>query len=210
MDINQIIIAGEASWYKLQMAKGQSFGSVSIKLNLPRFRFTLNETEHNVQNPFIWLSVNVSQDTTGKFKKSDERLLDALNSGTENYLIATAAKISNWTKKGKDGGPDTLQFKCECPSGSVSASAKLPGILNEGTFKGKVTSIEPSGKMSVECSYMSPKANEWKTRQVPCIYTGDYDPSFLNKKVLFFGSVCNVTPTGDTKLYIVTNHMYIV
>lgn len=206
MDLNQLIIAGEVGWHKLQMASGQSFGSISVKLNLPKFQFNINDLGYDIQNPFIWLSISVSKDSTGAFKRSDERLLNALNDKTANYLLVSNAKISNWIRKGKDGAPDKLEYKCECSSGSVSFNNQSYGEINECIFQGKVTNYEPNGKMTLECSYMSPKTSEWKTRQIPVVSTLDYDPSCLNQKVLLFGKVCNVSPNGDTNIYIVTNN----
>ena len=190
------------------MAPGGSFGSISVKLSLPIFKFSIGDKNHNVQNPFVWLSISVSKNTVGAFKKSDERILNALNTGKENYLAITGAKISNWTKKGKDGGEDTQQFKLEASSGSVSVGNKTFGSVNKCTFVGKVLSYEPTGKMMLGCSYMSPKENEWKTREIPVIVSQAYDPTLLNRKIMIFGQVCNITPTGETKLYVVSTQIY--
>ena len=208
MDLNQIIIAGEIGWSKLSVPNGMPFGSITVKLNLPKFEFTMKDETYNISNPMIWLNISVSKDKSNQFKKRDQYLIDMITENKAPYLITDGAKISNWTRKGKDGAPDQLEYKVECSAGSVSLSNKMYGELNECIFKGKVTSHEPNGKMTVECSYLNPKNNEWKTREIPVIYTKKDTTNFTGQKILLFGKVCNVSPSGETKLYIVTDKIF--
>ena len=203
MDKNEIIFSGTVKWNKLQMVKNLPFGSLRLQIALPKFDFDMRGELQQVSNPIVWLSVSINKDKDGLFVKRDRELIELVDGDTTPYAIIRGARITNWTNK--DG---ILQYSVEASPGGVSLSSQPVPVLNRCSFEGKVEEYEPSGKMLIKCQYLSPKDNEWKSRMVPVIHTGDFDAVLTNKKVLLFGSVCNTTPNGDNKLYVVSNEIY--
>jgi len=203
MDKNELIFSGTITWNKLQMVKNMPFGTLRVKVELPKFSFNMRGTDTNVINPVVWVGISVNKDKNGDFLKKDKQIIDAINKGTTPYVIVRGAKITNWKNNG-----GILQFNIEASSNNISLSSTPVPVINKCIIEGKVLEYLPSGKMLVETSYMNPKTKEWKARQVPVIHTVDFDPSLIGKKVLLFGSVCSTTPSGDNKLYITSEEIY--
>jgi len=208
MDKNEVIVAGTIGWHKLNMISNRPFGTLKLRLDLPKFNFSHRGTDHIVNNPTLWLGVTVSKDDNGTFSKRTKNLLDTIDLGTLPYAVITGAKVKHWKAINRESGASEIRFDIDCPVGGVHLTSKPVSPINKCTFEGKVVNYEPNGKMLLECSYLVPSTNEWKVRQVPIIYTSEFQATLTNKKVLLFGKACSVTPNGDSKTYIVSDEIY--
>ena len=212
MNHNTLILSGTCEWHKEFHKAGASYGSIRTKIALPKFEFVFRGDNKIIDNPIVWLNVNVNYED-GMLKKSDRSFLDVLS--TKKYVIVQDAKITNWISIPKDtngnplqGAPPELRYNVETRSSKIGLSDRPYQVINSCTFSGTVEDTSPSGWITLKTAYRGGIGQkEIKHRNIPVLNPGDFNPTLKGSRVLVMGKVCSTLPNRKDKLYILADEI---
>jgi hypothetical protein len=207
---NILILSGTCEWHKEFHKDGLTYGSIRTKITLPKFEFDFRGKHVAIDNPLVWLNINVTYENNA-LKKSDRSFLEALE--TRKYVIIKNAKITNWTAVPRDssgiplqGAPPETKFSIDSKAHDIGLSDRQYPLVNACTFSGIVEDVTDSGWIMLKTSYRGGmKQTEIKHRTIPILNPKDYEPTLKGSRVLVLGRVCSVMPNRKDKLYILAD-----
>jgi hypothetical protein len=211
-DHNIIFLSGQVQWYREKKVKGYNFGTISSRIGLPRFSFTLDNKVHEIDNPIVWLKTTVSY-ANNKLAPAAQDLLDSMEVG--KFIFVNGAKITNWSRVAKDssgnpvqGAPPQTVFDLESYEDSVSLSDREYPETNMAIISGTVKDLEgPTGKMTLIYHYYTVEKGKkvFKERIIPILYTDTFNPNLIGERAMITGRVCAKRPDKSDGLYVVSD-----
>jgi hypothetical protein len=207
---NTLILSGTCEWHKEFHKSGLTFGSIRTKISLPKFEFDFRGKHIAIDNPLVWVNINVNYENNA-LKKSDRSFLEALD--TRKYVIIKDAKITNWEAKPKDssgnildGAAPELRFNVDTKAFNIALSDRPYPLVNNCTFSGTVEDSTDSGWIMLKTAYRGGIGQkEIKYRTIPVLNPREFEPTLKGSRVLVLGRACSIMPNKKDKLYILAD-----
>lgn len=199
MHYNQHLFNGQVTWSK-EKKIGDSWGVISTKISLPIFEFEFNGSLQRIDRPFMWFDIKVSY-KDGALMPYHRTILEHCQS--KDYILVHNGTISSFDAKKPDSELMEKRFKIEASATGVSFSKSPFMVFNQSILGGKVEEFE-NGKITLSVPYRNKEEKKYRNVKVVCDKSLA-DNSIKDNNVIIIGSVCGVSPSGSSDLYVVAN-----
>lgn len=211
MENNILAFSGRVEFVKERHIAGNAWGSLNVRVQQSRSRFSFKNEDIVLNSPTIWLTIKTDYENN-VLKRMSKYALDAC---TEKlFIFVNGAKITDYDHHPKDangnaiaGAPIETRYNLEVSSSGCSFSEQPYSDINIAMLSGTVVENK-EGKFKLKMPYMGKSGV--KFRHAVVMTDKPFDPALVNKRVFVAGEVFGKTPSGTDLIYVIARQFEVI